>query len=452
MYEDGSISRTRRLTAVVATLLLVFALVPASALAVDPPEADASFVPITGTIDTVDIRFEVPPGELELPIALVLEFPPEMAPQSLRGTGVRFSTEGDVVRSPAISSDESGVTLTFSASVPPPGTILNIRVVGLDTPEEGGTYPVPVLYGEADSLQPVGELEIEVPDANFFQGIFRAMEEIPFLRQFFSPTIIWNSLPLLWQGFQVAVLILFVSYSVGIPLGLMVSFMKMSRIPIVRIPATIYVDVVRGTPLLVQLLLVYFGITFLPFWSSLMSALGPLANWQLYNIDATQFYRAILVLSLNSSAYMAEIFRAGIQSIHKGQLEAARSLGMTWPKSMAYVIIPQTVRRILPTMMSEFILLFKDTSILFAVGIFELTLQARTIQAATFNMSPYIAAAGFYLMLTVPLGRFVANLEQRLSVAETGRGGKKRGKPKGGMLAGKPEPEGTVSTREVGLR
>jgi polar amino acid transport system substrate-binding protein len=109
------------------------------------------------------------------------------------------------------------------------------------------------------------------------------------------------------------------------------------------------------------------------------------------------------------------------------------------------------VRRILPTMMSEFILLFKDTSILFAVGIFELTLQARTIQAAKFNMSPYIAAAGFYLLLTVPLGRFVANLEQRLSVAETGRGGRRRGKPRG-PLADSSGTEGTISTSEVGLR
>jgi polar amino acid transport system substrate-binding protein len=182
-----------------------------------------------------------------------------------------------------------------------------------------------------------------------------------------------------------------------------------------------------------------------------MNALGPLASWQIYNVDATQFYRAILVLSLNSSAYLAEIFRAGIQSIHKGQLEAARSLGMTWPQSMAFVIIPQTVRRILPTMMSEFILLFKDTSILFAVGIFELTLQARTIQAAKFNMSPYIAAAGFYLMLTMPLGRFVANLEQRLSVAETGRGGQEA-RQAARTPRDSPIPEGTISTSEVGLR
>ena len=278
-----------------------------------------------------------------------------------------------------------------------------------------------VLWGERGAEEQVGELTIDVPRPNIVQSMFRAMERVPFLRQFFSPTIIWGALPFLWRGFQVAVLILAVSYSLGIPLGLALAFMKMARWRIVRWPATAYIDVVRGTPLLVQLLLVYFGITFVPGWSELINALGPLANWRWHNVEATQFFRVFIVLSFNSAAYMAEIFRAGIQSIHKGQLEAARSLGMTWPKSMAFIIIPQTVRRILPTMMSEFILLFKDTSILFAVGIFEITLQARTIQAAKFNMSPYIAAAGFYLMLTLPLGRLVANLEERLSVAETGR-------------------------------
>jgi polar amino acid transport system substrate-binding protein len=446
MFDEGSARRTRYLLAV-ATLLVTL-LLPAVSFGATLSEPEVSFVPVTGTIEEITIEFVVPAGEYEPPTDLVFAFPEEMRTDRLRGTDVRVS--GDV-RSPAVSSDVDAVTLSFIASVPAPGTELTIRITGLTTPGEGGEYPVTVSYGPPDAPVELGEFVIETSRPNVIQRMFRAMEEVPFLRLFFSPTIIWGALPLLWRGFQVAVLILAFSYSVGIPLGLMVAFMKMSRLPILRIPATVYVDVVRGTPLLVQLLLVYFGITFIPAWTSAMNALGPLASWQIYNVDATQFYRAILVLSLNSSAYLAEIFRAGIQSIHKGQLEAARSLGMTWPQSMAFVIIPQTVRRILPTMMSEFILLFKDTSILFAVGIFELTLQARTIQAAKFNMSPYIAAAGFYLLLTVPLGRFVANLEQRLSVAETGRGGKKRGKPRG-PLADSSGPEGTISTSEVGLR
>ncbi len=433
MFEDGNTRTTRWIMFAVAALVLALS-VPLSATAVVPAEADVTYIPVTGTLDQVTVEFTVPPGSVEPPAVLIFEFPPEMRAGSLRGTDVRITSD---IRSPAVASADDRVTLTMNPA-PPPGALLHIRISGLTTPEEEGDYPVAVRFGTQGAEEPVGEFTIEVPRPNSIQALLRSMETVSFLRQFFSPSIIWGALPFLWRGFQVAVLILAVSYSVGIPLGLMLAFMKMARFPLLRWPATALIDVVRGTPLLVQLLLVYFGIPFVPGWRELMDFLGPIVSWQLYAIDGTQFLRAIIVLSMNSSAYMAEIFRAGIQSIHKGQLEAARSLGMTWPKSMAFVIIPQTVRRILPTMMSEFILLFKDTSILFAVGIFELTLQARTIQAAKFNMSPYIAAAGFYLMLTIPLGRFVANLEQRLSVAETGRSPetKKRGKRKGGTGMG----------------
>ncbi len=417
MSEYGFARGARGLSIAALTFLLTLSMT-ATAFAAVPPTADVAYVPVSATIERITFDFEVPEGDLEAPVSLILRFPPEMRSDRLRGTDVRVSSES--VRSPAVSTLEQDVAMSFNVAVPP-GTVLDIDITGLTTPDEAGQYTVEVLWGESDAEVAVGEFTIDAPKPNPFQAMFRAMERVPFLRQFFSPTIIWGALPFLWKGFQVAVLILAISYGFGIPLGLLFAFMKMSRLPLVRWPATAYIDVVRGTPLLVQLLLVYFGITFVPGWSEFMKALGPLASWQWHNVEATQFFRVFLVLSFNSAAYMAEIFRAGIQSIHKGQLEAARSLGMTWPKAMAFIIIPQTVRRILPTMMSEFILLFKDTSILFAVGIFEITLQARTIQAAKFNMSPYIAAAGFYLMLTIPLGRFVANLEERLSVAETGR-------------------------------
>ena len=428
------------------TLALASFAVASVALAAVPPAADVTYIPVTATIDRMTVQFEVPDEAFEPPVALVLQFPDEMRADRLRGTDIRVAGE---VRPPAVSSTTEGVILSFNVA-PAPGSVLDIRITGLTTPEEHGEYPVTASWGPRGEEVEVGEFSIAAPAPNPIQRVLRAMEHVPFLRQFFSPTIIWGALPLLWRGFQIAVLILAVSYAIGIPLGLTLAFMKMARFKILRWPATAFIDVVRGTPLLVQLLLVYFGITFVPGWSELMKALGPLASWQIYAIDATQFFRAFLVLSFNSSAYLAEIFRAGIQSIHKGQLEAARSLGMTWPASMAFVIIPQTVRRILPTMMSEFILLFKDTSILFAVGIFELTLQARTIQAAKFNMSPYIAAAGFYLMLTIPLGRFVANLEERLSVAETGRGRVARKAFLGGRLFGTVRPATDVSQETDG--
>jgi len=140
----------------------------------------------------------------------------------------------------------------------------------------------------------------------------------------------------------------------------------------------------------------------------------------LFGIDNSMWIRAVIVLSFNSAAYMAEIFRAGIQSIHKGQMEAARSLGMTTPKAMQFVIIPQTVRRILPTMMSEFILLFKDTALFAAVGMGEMVMRAREVASTTLNVSPYLLAAAFYLVITIPLGRLVQQLENRLARSEGG--------------------------------
>jgi ABC-type amino acid transport system permease subunit len=124
------------------------------------------------------------------------------------------------------------------------------------------------------------------------------------------------------------------------------------------------------------------------------------------------------VLAMNSSAYLAEIFRAGIQSIHKGQFEASASLGMNGVQTMFSVIIPQTVRRVIPTATSEFILLYKDTSLLAAVGVMEQMLFAKSMVASTGNMTPYIVAAGYYLIVTLPLTKIISSFERRLASAE----------------------------------
>ena len=127
------------------------------------------------------------------------------------------------------------------------------------------------------------------------------------------------------------------------------------------------------------------------------------------------------MLAFNSSAYLAEIFRAGIQSINRGQFEAASSLGMTYPQSMAFVIIPQTVKRVLPTMTSEFILLFKDTALLSAVGVFELMLYSNNLVARSGNITPFMVAAVYYLIITVPLINIVGRLEAKLAQSEGGQ-------------------------------
>lgn len=242
---------------------------------------------------------------------------------------------------------------------------------------------------------------------------------------FFDMEKMGDAFPIILAAFPVSVVVGVGSFFLAIPGGLLLAFMKMARSRFVRWPATFYVDVVRGTPLFLQILIVYFGLTLLPFYQVLIRQFPELKQPFLFGIDLTIYGRAFFVLSFNSAAYMAEIFRAGIQSIPKGQMEAARSLGMTTPQAMAFVIIPQTVRRILPTLMSEFILLFKDTALLAAVGVAEMTLRAREFVASTYNQSAYVVAAAFYLLVTIPLGRLVGRLEDKLAESEGGGGGKR---------------------------
>jgi len=247
-------------------------------------------------------------------------------------------------------------------------------------------------------------------------------ETFPITRLFLSFEVMGGAFEIILKAFPVSLAFGVFSFLLAIPIGLALAFMKMAKSRWIRWPATLYVDVVRGTPLFLQILIVYFGLTLLPFYRSMVTSNLWMKEPFLLGVDFTVWLRGLFVLSFNSSAYMAEIFRAGIQSINKGQMEAARSLGMTTPQAMTWVIIPQTIRRILPTLMSEFILIFKDTSLLAAVGVAEMTLRAREITATTYNQSAYIVAAGFYLLVTIPLGRFVANLEHRLAASEGGTG------------------------------
>ncbi len=248
-------------------------------------------------------------------------------------------------------------------------------------------------------------------------------ETNPLTHLYFSPEVIKQAFPVILAAFPVSITFGVIAFVWAIPFGLMLAFMKMSKSRWFRWPATLYVDVVRGTPLFLQILIVYFGLPLMPFYQAMVQA-NPWMNQDgPLGLTWTMWFRGLFVLAFNSAAYMAEIFRAGIQSIPKGQMEAARSLGMTTPKAMAFVIIPQTIRRILPTMMSEFILLFKDTALLAAVGVAEMVLRAREVAANTYNASSYVLAAGFYLLVTIPLGRFVANLETRLAESEGGGAG-----------------------------
>ena len=199
-----------------------------------------------------------------------------------------------------------------------------------------------------------------------------------------SSAIIVTSIPSVFNGWLTALGIVAVSFPCAIPVGFVLALMRMARFRVLRALAATFVNVVRGTPMFLQIYIAFFGLPLL-------------------GLNVNNFVLGCCVMALNSSAYLCEIFRAGIQSISKGQFEAARSLGMNSAQTMIHVIAPQAFRRVIPTMTNELILLYKDTSLLAAVGIMETVMYAKTITAATGNITPYIVAAMFYLVVTLPM-------------------------------------------------
>ena len=171
------------------------------------------------------------------------------------------------------------------------------------------------------------------------------------------------------------------------------------RVPVLSQIVKVYIELSRGTPLLVQIFLVYFAL--------------PVVTGQ--RIDP--FVAAIAACSINSSAYVAEIFRAGIQSIDAGQMEAGRSLGMTWGQTMRYIIVPQAARRVIPPLGNEFIALLKDSSLVSVIGFEELTRRGQLIIARTYaSLEIWLCVAIIYLAMTVSISRLVAWLERRYKI------------------------------------
>ena len=208
-----------------------------------------------------------------------------------------------------------------------------------------------------------------------------------------------QAMPLLLTGAVVTVQITALSVMIGIVIGLFVGVARISTYRIVYWIAAVYVDFLRGTPLLVQIFLVYFAL--------------PVVTGQ--RIDP--FIAAIAACSINSSAYVAEIFRAGIQSIDAGQMEAGRSLGMSWMQTMRYIIVPQAARRVIPPLGNEFIALLKDSSLVSVIGFEELTRRGQLIIARTYaSLEIWLCVAIIYLVMTVSISRLVAWLERRYKI------------------------------------
>ncbi|MCD2436048.1 amino acid ABC transporter permease [Acidaminococcus sp. NSJ-142] len=213
--------------------------------------------------------------------------------------------------------------------------------------------------------------------------------------------IIEQSLPLLLAGAGITIEITALSVGFGMAIGVIVSLIRLSGIKPLRILGNIYVDFLRGTPLLVQIFLVYF-------------ALPALIH---HRVDA--FVAAIAACSINSGAYVAEVFRGGIESIDKGQMEAGRSLGMTWWQTMRYIILPQAFKRIIPPLGNEFIAMLKDSSLVSVIGFEELTRRGQLIIARTYaSFEIWLTVAVLYLIMTLAVARFVGLLERRFKKDE----------------------------------
>ena len=212
----------------------------------------------------------------------------------------------------------------------------------------------------------------------------------------FDWELINNSIPLLLTGAGITVEITALSVFFGFCIGIFVGVARLAKLRLIRYAAAVYVDFIRGTPLLVQIFLVYFALP------------------AVFGSRVDPFLAAIAACSINSGAYVAEIIRAGIQSIDKGQMEAGRSLGLSWGQTMRYIVMPQAFKRIIPPLGNKFIAMLKDSSLVSVIGFEELTRRGQLIIARTYaSMEIWAAVAIIYLIMTLTISRLVAYLERR---------------------------------------
>jgi polar amino acid transport system substrate-binding protein len=418
-----------RIAAIVALMLVALLILPTAAMAMDVTQSTTRPNGFAGqdtyggkpTRLTWELRLvNADPGVS----ALVLELPEGT---DLSKAGVKVITLQGLQRTSVKSTtkiDGRTLSITFSESIEPTANI-RVTVEQVVLPPAGATFQItgtatttsgPVDIPEAPT--PLVSKKMTVAESLIFwldqQPWVAAWNSVNFLNMFFKPQIIVASIFVEFKGWLVAIAWGAIGFPLASPIGLGLAFAKMSKLAPIRWIASSYVNVIRGTPLFLQIYIAFFGLP-------------------LIGIQGNKYVLGIIVLALNSSAYLAEIFRAGIQSISRGQFEAASSLGMTYWQAMQNVIVPQTVKRVLPTMTSEFILLYKDTAMLSAVGVFELMMYSKNLSAITGNVTPYVVAAGFYLVVTTPLIYYVRTLEERLAIAEGGATPPPK-KPKGSKL------------------
>ncbi len=254
-----------------------------------------------------------------------------------------------------------------------------------------------------------------------FAGLF-------LLYQFSTSELYSTILAKLANGITTTLLVTFIGYALAIVIGLLAGLGRVSKNPVTFNLATLYVQVIRGVPILVQIF--YGAFVILPALIALLHVVGdamtPLLGVDNFvtrlspqSMDMTT--RVILALAIAYGGFEAETFRAGIQSIGKGQMEAARSLGMSYPQAMQYIILPQAIRRVLPPLGNDFIAMLKDSSLVSVLGVRDVTQEARLYWSASFRYVETLSSLAFvYLSLTFLLSLAVRWIENRLGGVERG--------------------------------
>ncbi|MDM5277252.1 ABC transporter substrate-binding protein/permease [Paenibacillus silvae] len=187
----------------------------------------------------------------------------------------------------------------------------------------------------------------------------------------------------------------------GVIIGLIICLFRLHNMAVLRWIGTAYVEVIRGTPMLVQLMIIYYGVSLT------------------FGINFSALQAGIMTLSINSGAYLAEIFRAGIQGVDRGQLEAARSLGMGRGAAMRYIILPQAFKAVLPAIGNEFVTIIKESSIISVIGMVDIMYQASVVKNITYQgMNPFLIAAAIYFVMTFILSKLLGRLERKLGASD----------------------------------
>ena len=212
------------------------------------------------------------------------------------------------------------------------------------------------------------------------------------------------------QGLTVTVLLSLLTVLMGFLLAFLLAMMHLSSLRILRIISGVYVQIVRCTPMMVQVLIMYY----------LLTGLIPFPRVFMFGfIEVGRFIPAAISLALNSGGYMSDVIRGGIEGIDQGQTEAARSLGMSKGQTMYHIIIPQAVKNILPSFANEFVTIIKESSVCSVIGVSEITKQAQNIQSATFiSLEPLLVATVLYFCLCFPISRAINYFERRMRASD----------------------------------